>query len=64
MGGKPSLGHFCAMAGHNIDANVLHGPCCTGKNETPLLIPLGELWHLDHEDPALHFSATVFVHDL
>lgn len=64
MGGKPSLGHACAMAGHNTDANILYGLCCTGKSEIPLLIPLGKLWPLDHEDPALHFSGVVFIHHL
>lgn len=52
------------MAGHNINANVLYGLCCAGKSETPLLIPLGKLWPLGHEDPALHFSGMVFIHHL
>lgn len=64
MGGKPSLSHSCAVAGHNVDATILYGLCCIGKSGSPLLIPLGKPWPLDHEDPALHFSGTIFVHHL
>lgn len=64
MGGKPSLSHSCAMAGHDVDATILYGLCCAGKSETPLLILLGKPWPLGHEDPALHFSGMVFVRHL